>query len=74
MMHYDELASIASSSPVSHAEQLRLAVGAYVARFKGASHDHTYSDLRCYLLHSIGHLISSWASRNEPPGSSVLPR
>jgi len=29
--------------------QLRLAVAAYLARFKGTSREHTESDLRCYL-------------------------
>jgi integrase/recombinase XerD len=28
---------------------LRLAVAAYLARFKGSSREHTDSDLRCYL-------------------------
>src|ERR1700689_2577154 len=49
MMHYSELASIPSSSPVPHADPLRLAVAAYLARFKGTSREHTESDLRCYL-------------------------
>jgi integrase/recombinase XerD len=30
-------------------DRLRLAVAAYLARFKGSSHEHTESDLRCYL-------------------------
>jgi site-specific recombinase XerD len=30
-------------------DQLRLAVAAYLARFKGSSREHTKSDLRCYL-------------------------
>ena len=29
--------------------RLRLAVAAYLARFKGTSREHTESDLRCYL-------------------------
>src|ERR1035438_9026284 len=33
----------------AHADRLRLAVAAYLARFKGASRDHAHSDLRCYL-------------------------
>jgi hypothetical protein len=41
MMHYYELASIPPSSPVPHADPLRLAVAAYLARFKGISRDHT---------------------------------
>ena len=31
------------------ADQLRLAVAAYLARFRGSSREHTESDLRCYL-------------------------
>jgi len=31
------------------ADQLRLAVAAYLARFNGSSREHTESDLRCYL-------------------------
>jgi hypothetical protein len=30
-------------------DRLRLAVSAYLARFKGSSREHTESDLRCYL-------------------------
>jgi integrase/recombinase XerD len=30
-------------------DRLRLAVAAYLARFKGSSREHTESDLRCYL-------------------------
>jgi integrase/recombinase XerD len=37
------------SSPGPLADQLRLAVPAYLARFKGSSREHTESDLRCYL-------------------------
>jgi integrase/recombinase XerD len=35
---------------VPHADQLRLAVAAYLARFKGSSGEHTESDLRCFLF------------------------
>jgi integrase/recombinase XerD len=31
------------------ADQLRLAVPAYLARFTGSSRQHTDSDLRCFL-------------------------
>ena len=44
MMH-----SAQAGEPVPHADRLRLAVAAYLARFKGTSRDHTSSDLRCYL-------------------------
>jgi len=30
-------------------DRLRLAVAAYLTRFKGSSREHTESDLRCYL-------------------------
>jgi hypothetical protein len=49
MMHYNELVPAQASALVPHADQLRLAVAAYLARFKGTSRDHTNSDLRCYL-------------------------
>ena len=40
---------VPSEHPVAHADRLRLAVAAYLARFKGTSRDHADSDLRCYL-------------------------
>jgi hypothetical protein len=49
MMHYNELAPVPSDHLVANADRLRLAVAAYLARFKGGSRDHTHSDLRCYL-------------------------
>ena len=49
MMHYSELVPAQAGDPVPHAERLRLAVAAYLARFKGTSREHTNSDLRCYL-------------------------
>ena len=39
----------ALSYPVLFTDRLRLAVAAYLARFKGSSREHTESDLRCYL-------------------------
>ena len=46
-----EPASVHSSQagPCPLPDQLRLAVTAYLARFKGPSREHTESDLRCYL-------------------------
>ena len=38
-----------SDPPEPFTDQLRLAVAAYLARFKGSSREHTESDLRCYL-------------------------
>jgi hypothetical protein len=48
-MHYNELAPAQASALVPHADRLRLAAAAYLARFKGTSRDHADSDLRCYL-------------------------
>ena len=49
MMTFAELASVPSDRLVPFTDQLRLAVAAYLARFKGSSCEHTESDLRCYL-------------------------
>jgi integrase/recombinase XerD len=49
MMHYNELVPARAGDPVPHADRLRLAAAAYLARFTGTSRDHTSSDLRCYL-------------------------
>src|ERR1022692_4291970 len=49
MMHYNELVPAQASDLLPHADRLRLAVAAYLARSKGTSRDHTSSDLRCYL-------------------------
>jgi integrase/recombinase XerD len=49
MMNFTELASVSSDCPAPLIDQLRLAVAAYLARFKGSSREHTDSDLRCYL-------------------------
>ena len=49
MMLSTELASIPSRQTGPLPDQLRRAVSAYLARFKGSSREHTESDLRCYL-------------------------
>jgi integrase/recombinase XerD len=49
MMTFSELASASSDLPEPFTGRLRLAVAAYLARFKGSSREHTESDLRCYL-------------------------
>jgi hypothetical protein len=49
MMTFTELAPAASDPPEPFTDRLRLAVAAYLARFKGSSREHTESDLRCYL-------------------------
>ena len=49
MMNFPELPSAPSDHTVPLTDQLRLAVAAYLARFKGTSREHTAADLRCYL-------------------------
>jgi site-specific recombinase XerD len=49
MMNFTDLASVPSDRPGPFADQLRLAVAAYLARFTGSSREHTESDLRCFL-------------------------
>ena len=48
-MTFTELAPAASDPPEPFTDRLRLAVAAYLARFKASSRAHTESDLRCYL-------------------------
>ena len=49
MMTFTELAPAPGDPPEPFTDRLRLAVAAYLARFKGSSREHTESDLRCYL-------------------------
>ena len=49
MIDFTELASVPSHPPAPFTDQLRLAVAAYLGRFKGSSREHTESDLRSYL-------------------------
>jgi hypothetical protein len=49
MMTFTDLASVPSHPLAPFTDRLRLAVAAYLARFKGSSRQHTGSDLRCYL-------------------------
>ena len=49
MVTFIERAPTPSYPLVTFTDQLRLAVAAYLARFKGSSREHTESDLRCYL-------------------------
>jgi site-specific recombinase XerD len=55
MKNLTTLGSALSDPPVPFTDQLRLAVAAYLARFKGSSREHTESDLRCYLSWCAGH-------------------
>src|SRR5580658_4875237 len=49
MRTFTELTSAPCRLPEPFTDRLRLAVAAYLARFKGSSRAHTESDLRCYL-------------------------
>ncbi len=49
MTNFTELTPVPSDRPVLVADPLRLAVAAYLARFKDSSREHTESDLRCFL-------------------------
>ena len=49
MLNFTDLASVPSHPLAPFTDRLRLAVAAYLARFKGSSREHTESDLRCYL-------------------------
>ena len=58
-----EPASISSRQAGPFPDQLRLAVIAYLARFKGSSREHTESDLRCYLNWCAGHGLDPLAAQ-----------
>jgi site-specific recombinase XerD len=49
MTNFTQLPSVPSDHLVPFTDQLRLAVAAYLTRFKGSSREHTESHLRCYL-------------------------
>jgi integrase/recombinase XerD len=57
MTTFTQLTSAPSHPAEPFTDQLRLAVAAYLARFKGFSREHTESDLRCYL---------SWCAERGP--------
>ncbi len=63
MMNLTELTTVSSGHPVPRDDQLRLAVAAYLARFKGSSRDHTESDLRCFLAWCAEHGLDPPAAR-----------
>jgi integrase/recombinase XerD len=62
MMNFPTPAS-ASSDRTACADPLRLAVAAYLARFKGSSRKHTESDLRCFLTWCAEHGLDPLAAR-----------
>jgi integrase/recombinase XerD len=49
MKNFAEPAFLSPDPVAPFTDRLRLAVAAYLARFKGSSREHTESDLRCYL-------------------------
>ncbi|MGP0026114.1 MAG: hypothetical protein ACLPKE_22570, partial [Streptosporangiaceae bacterium] len=49
MTTFTQLTPAPSDPPKPFTDRLRLAVAAYLTRFKGSSREHTESDLRCYL-------------------------
>ena len=74
MMTFTELPSVPSDHPGPLTDQLRLAVAAYLARFKGASRYHTESDLRCYLAWCAERgldPLTARAIRIPPPGGTT---
>ena len=48
-MNFTDLACVPPNHKAPFTDRLRLAVDAYLSRFKGSSREHTESDLRCYL-------------------------
>jgi len=63
MMSFTDLTPVPSSDRlVPLPDQLRLAVAAYLARFKGSSRQHTESDLRCFLSWCAEHGLDPLAA------------
>ena len=63
MKNLTTLGSALSDPPVPFTDQLRLAVAAYLPRFKGSSREHTESDLRCYLARCAERGLDPLAAR-----------
>jgi integrase/recombinase XerD len=63
MMNSPDLASAPSDRLGPFTDQLRLAVAAYLARFKGPSRQHTESDLRCFLTWCADNGLDPLAAR-----------
>ena len=63
MMNFPDLASFSSDRPATFTDQLRLAVAAYLARFKGSSREHAESGLRCYLAWCAERSLDPLAAR-----------
>ena len=63
MLNFTDLASVPSHPLAPFTDRLRLAVAAYLARFKGSSREHTGSDLRCYLAWRAEHGLDPLAAQ-----------
>ena len=72
MMDFTELASAPPDPPAPFTDQLRLAVAAYLARFKGSSRQRTESDLRCYLAWCAERGLDPLAARRHPCSRGAL--
>ena len=69
MRNFPELAPHPSDRPGPRGDPLRLAVAAYLGRFKGSSREHTESDLRCYLAWCAERGLDPLAARRPPPAA-----
>jgi integrase/recombinase XerD len=63
MTNFIDLPPVPSDHLVPLTDQLRLAVAAYLARFKGSSRYHTESDLRCCLAWCAEYGLDPLATR-----------
>jgi site-specific recombinase XerD len=63
MTNFTKLVPPPSDRPVPFTDQQRLAVAAYLARFKGSSREHTASDLRCFLTWCAGRGLDPLTAR-----------
>ena len=63
MPNFTDLTSVPPHPLAPFTDRLRLAVAAYLARFKGSSREHTESDLRCYLAWCAGHALDPLAAQ-----------
>ena len=80
MLNLTDLASVPSHPLAPFTDRLRLAVAAYLARFKGSSREHTESDLRCYLAWCAERSLDPLAARRphlelyiHPPSMCAAP-
>jgi integrase/recombinase XerD len=60
MTTFTQLTPAPSDPPEPFTDRLRLAVAAYLARFKGTSREHTESDLRCYLDRHPNYILAAY--------------